>query len=465
MKKYHFLLCLLFPFILVGQQIDMKKLEQRNGLTYEVGKDEPFSGQAIAYNDNGKKQSSTEYKDGKISGKIYGWYPSGNKQVEGQLVNGQKTGVWTAWFENGNKIRQGAYENNKEEGEYIWWYENGKVSKKGIYHAGIADGKWEWYYENGQKKQEGILRGEINDGTWKGWHENGKQKLIGTFKNGVKDGEWNSWDDKGNITSKKKYEDGQLIDGTNDIDSYIEKMEYFLSQKDFKSALINIEKAIGTVEDKSEGNKVYMSLAVYHSLVYSMFQHIDEAETILLKATGIPDNDIQAIVNFNYPTPTNQLKDLVKTIGNYPGIKTKVAPHIALAYLYNIIGDTINMKAEQQLMMERSGNSDWVIQISLALYKIRGLKQNTYGELDFLKEKISKEGETRENQLQLASDLLTIGQFKEADSISNKYLVKNNKDIDFLFIKHNIAMALGNLDRMKEYEKKILEINPKAFDK
>lgn len=465
MKKYHLLLCFLFPLFVTGQQIDTKKIEQRNGLSYEVGKDKPFTGQAIAYNDNGKKQSSTEYKDGKISGKIESWYPSGNKQVEGQLVNGQKTGVWTAWYENGNKIRQGAFENSKEEGEYIWWFENGKINKKGIYHAGHADGKWEWYYENGQKKQEGILRGETNDGVWKDWYENGKQKMIGAFKNGVKDGEWTWWDENGKITTKKKYKDGQLIDGTDDFDSYIEKMEYSLNQKDYKSALSNIEKAIGTVEDKSEGNKIYMGLAVYHSSVYSMFQHIDEAETILLKATGIPDNDVTAIVKTNYPPATNELKALVKTISNYPDIKTKVAPHIALAYLYNIIGDTTNMKAEQQLMMERSDNSDWVIKISLALYKIRGLKKNTYGEIQFLKEKITKEGETRENQLQLASDLLTIGQFKEAGLISDKYLLKDTKDIDFLFIKLNIEMAMGNLDKMKDYEKKILAINPKAFDK
>jgi antitoxin component YwqK of YwqJK toxin-antitoxin module/Tfp pilus assembly protein PilF len=465
MKKYQLLLCFLFPLIVAGQQIDVKKFEQKNGLTYEVGNDKPFTGQAIVYYDNGKKQRSTEYKDGKISGKIEGWYSSGNKQLEGQLVNGQKTGVWTAWYENGNKIRQGAFENDKEEGEYIWWFVNGKINKKGIYHAGVCDGNWEWYYENGQIKQEGILRGETNDGNWKEWHENGKQKMFGAFKNGVKDGEWTWWDEKGNITSKKKYKDGQLMEGTDDIDSYIEKMEYALNQKDFKSALSNIERAIRTIEDKSEGNKVYMGLAVYHSLVYSMFQHIDEAETILLKATGIPDNDVAAIVTTNYPPATNELNALVKTISKYPDIKTKVAPHIALAYLYNIIRDSTNMNVEQQLMMERSGYSDWVIQISLALYKIRGLKENTYGEIQFIKEKVSKEGETRENQLLLASKLLTIGQFKEAGLISDKYLVKNNKDIDFLLIKFTIEMAMGNLEKMEDYKKKILAINPKAFDK
>lgn len=447
-----------------GQQIDANNLEKKEDIFYEKGNTKPFSGQALTYFDNYKKQTSTEYKNGKIEGKIEGWYQSGAKQVEGQLINGQKSGMWTAWYENGNKIRQGAFENGKEEGEYTWWTEKGIISKKGIYHAGISDGKWEWFYEDGQKKQEGILRGKTNDGTWKDWYENGKLKMIGTFKKGAKDGEWTWWDENGKITTKKKYKDGQLIDGTDDFDSYIEKMEYSLNQKDYKSALSNIEKAIGTVDDKSEGNKVYMGLAVYHSTVYSMFQHIDEAETVLLKATGISDKDISTIVKTNYPSATKELSALVKTISNYPDTKTKVAPHIALAYLYNIIGDTLNMKAEQQLMMERSDNSDWVIKISLALYKIRGLKENTYGEIQFIKEKIAKDGETRENQLQLANDYLQIGQFTQAGAIADKNLSKDNKDIDFLFIKLNIEMALGKLDTMKEYEKKILTINPKAFD-
>ncbi len=109
MKKQLLLFYLLFPFMVFGQQVDANKLEERNGLTYEVGKTKPFTGQSITYTENGK-----------------------------------------------------------EEGEYIWWFENGNLNKKGVYHNGIADGKWEWYYENGQKKQEGILRGAtVNDGAFK----------------------------------------------------------------------------------------------------------------------------------------------------------------------------------------------------------------------------------------------------------------------------------------------------------
>ncbi|HKX86428.1 MAG TPA: toxin-antitoxin system YwqK family antitoxin, partial [Flavobacterium sp.] len=369
MKKQLLFFYLLFPFIMFGQQIDAKKTEERNGLIYEIGKTKPFTGQSITYNENGKKQSSTEYKEGKINGKIEGWYASGTKQFDGQLINGQKSGVWIAWYENGKKIRQGEFVNNKEEGEYTWWFENGNINKNGIYHNGIADGKWEWYYENGQKMQEGILRGDTNDGTWKDWHENGKQKMIGTFKNGVKDGDWTWWDEKGNVTTHKKYKEGTLLEGKDDVTSYVEKMESALNKKDFKSALNNIEKAIGTQTDKTENNAVYMGLVVYHSKVYSMFQRIDEAETVLLKATGVPDADIATIVKTNYPPAVVELKSLANKISNYADIKTKVAPHITLAYLHNILGDTIKLNQEQQLMMERSNSSDWVIQISMELYK------------------------------------------------------------------------------------------------
>ncbi len=286
-----------------------------------------------------------------------------------------------------------------------------------------------------------------------------------SFKNKVKDGDWTWWDEKGNLTTRKKYKEGFLVEGMDDLDSYVEKMGAALNKRDFKSALSNIEKAIGTQTEKTENNKVYMGLIVYHSKVYSMFQHIDEAETVLLKATGVPDADIVTIVKANYPPVVIELKSLASKISTYPDIKTKVAPHITLAYLYNILGDTIKMKEEQQLMMERSNTSDWVIQVSLELYKLRGLKENAYGEIKFLKEKISKEGESRDNQLVLANDLLRVGQFNEAGIIADKYLIKNNKDIDFLFIKLNIEMASSNLDKMKEYESNILAINPKAFDK
>lgn len=446
-------------------QVDVKNIESREGTTYEIGKSKPFSGVTISYFDNGQKHIMTEYKDGKIEGKLEGWYQNGKKQVEGTILNGKKSGEWIAWFENGQKLRQGSFLEGKEEGAYIWWFENGNFNKKGEYHNGEANGKWEWYYENGQKKQEGILIGEVSDGIWKDWYENGNQKMNGSFKKGVKDGEWIWWDINGKITTRKVYADGVLIEGTGDIDAYIEQMEHAVSERDFNIALSSIEKALSTVKDKSESNAVFMGLAVYHSEVYSWFQHLDEAERVLLKAVGLPDKDVEIIINAVDSTDKKELETLVKKISKYPSAKTKIGPHVGMAFIYNILGDTINLRLEQQLMMERSGYSDWVIKTSMALYRVRGSKQEAYGNLKQIRKEILDEGETNKNQMYLAHYLSQIGKLREARQITDKYLKLNPNDLDFLVVKMNIEMAEGNVSKMKECEDTILKIDPKAFEK
>ena len=45
-------------------------------------------------------------------------------------------------------------------------------------------------------------------------------------------------------------------------------------------------------------------------------------------------------------------------------------------------------------MMERSGMSDWVIQTSMELYRLRAAKENAYGYIGFIKEEMNKEGAT-----------------------------------------------------------------------
>jgi hypothetical protein len=247
---------------------------------------------------------------------------------------------------------------------------------------------------------------------------------------------------------------------TDSINYYFDKAGHAANQKDYRLTLLNIQKAISFIKDKSENNRAYLVFALYHSAVYSLFQHPDEAETVLLKATGLSDADIATIVHSKYPPATKKLAMLAKRINRYPDTKTKIGPHIALAYIYYILRDSTDMKVQEGLAMKHSEIADCVIKIWGNLCAHRALKQNAYKGIQTLKEKIAKEGETKENQLELARYYCLIGQFTPAGAIADKYSSKNDKDIDFLFIKYNIEMALGNLDRMKEYEKKILAINP-----
>jgi antitoxin component YwqK of YwqJK toxin-antitoxin module len=464
MKNIFIITFLLLPLLGVGQ-IDSKKLEQRDGLFYEANKSEPFTGIALTYFPDGTTQLATEYKAGILNGKFEGWYLSGKKQVEGALINGQKTGLWLAWYENGQKLRKGSFKNGKEEGEYLWWFENDSINKKGTYHNGVSDGKWEWYYENGKKKQEGFLIAEKEDSTWKEWYENGNKKMVGSFKNGLKEGDWTWWEVQGKVTTNKVYKEGLLVEGTDDLDNYIEKMQFYMEQRDFNQALDNIEKAISTIDDKTENNKIYMSLVVYQSKVYSWFQHLDKAERVLLKTTGISTEDVDLIIKSINPNFENDLQKLVEKINTNPTSETLVGPHLTLALIYNILGDSINLRKEQQLIMERSEMSDWVINFSMELYKVRGRKENAYGYINRIKEAMLEEGETRQNQQYLAYYLYEIGKFQEAGIIADKYLTKNKYDLDFLYVKMNIEMVLGNITKMKEYEDIILKINPKALER
>jgi len=445
-----------------GQVVDANKIEQRNGLAYEIGKEVAFSGKSVAYHENGKKSRMIEYKNGEINGSLESWFPTGAREVSGRIMNKQKTGLWTAWFKNGTKVREGVFKEDKEEGEFTWWHENGQISKKGIYHNGVSDGKWQWFYENGQIKQEGVLRGEKNDGVWKDWHENGQQKMIGSFKNGVKDGAWTWWDDKGVVTSKRKYADGLLTGGNDNLDTYVEKMEHYKNQRDYKQALANIEKAIATIDDKSEDNAVYMGLAVYHSQVYSYFQHLDEAEAVLLRACGLPEADVAKIVASN--SRPSDLTDLAQKIIRSPEAKTDVGPRLSLAFIYNILGDTVKLKQEQQLMMERSGMSDWVINVSMELYKIRGAKEQAYDSIDAIRDEIKNEGETKKRLYALAYYLTQIGNYSEAEKIADKALAANDKEFEFLMIKANVAMAQGNVEEMKKYMAAVEKKSPGALD-
>ncbi len=465
MKISQVLIALFFPLCVLAQEVNADRLTKKNGLFYEHNKDVAFTGYAVTYHDNGKKETSTQYKDGEIKGDIRMWYASGTKQVEGELIKGKKTGKWIAWYENGNKLRQGAFKNDKEEGKYTWWFENGKINKKGTYHDGLSDGKWKWYYESGQIKQQGTIKDKTNEGTWKDWHENGKQKMIGNFKDGVKEGTWTWWDEQGNVTTKKEYKKGFLMGDANDLDSHIERMEYYMNERDFKNALNSVEKALATLDNKTENNKIYMGLEIYHSKVYSFFEHLDEAEAVLLKSLGLAEPDMNTLVTSNYEPPVETLNTLVNKLSEAPETKTRVGTHIVIAYIYNILGDTVNLKKEQQLMWELSDKSDWVVKTSLALYKVRARKEEAHGQLQFEKAEIEKNGETKKNQVKLGFLLYKTGQFNEAGKIADKYLATDPKDIDCLFLKTNVEMALGNFEKMKALEKEILIIDPKAFEK
>jgi len=114
-----------------GREItSFERLVARDGLFYEVGSGEPFTGRVITYHANGQKKVAGEYFEGKREGK------------------------WIEWFETGKVKSESGWRGNEQDGKWTRWYENGQMQEEGEYRAGEEDGKWSAWYENGQKESE-----------------------------------------------------------------------------------------------------------------------------------------------------------------------------------------------------------------------------------------------------------------------------------------------------------------------
>ena len=93
MKQFLYTLLLIYPSIIFGQ-VSLDKLERKNGLAYEQGASNPFTGKAFEYFPNGGIKTILEYKNGIPDGEIKSWYSKDVKQAEGYIDKGQRTGTW-----------------------------------------------------------------------------------------------------------------------------------------------------------------------------------------------------------------------------------------------------------------------------------------------------------------------------------------------------------------------------------
>lgn len=460
--KYLLSLSILLPILTHGQ-VKMDELITKRGLSYEMAGRTPYTGKAYSSYPNGDTQTVVTYKDGILDGDVVVWYSKGHKQLEGLVDKGQKAGIWKLYSDSGNLKKQTAYSNNVEDGEETFWFDNGKIEKKGTYTEGKLNGKYTWYYDNGQKKQEGFFTDGIEDSTWSEWYDTGKPKMTGHFTNHEKDGDWTFWDEQGNITTKKNYQHGLVIVAKDNLDTYMEKLEYYLAKKNFKEALKNVEAAEATLPVKNDTTQLYMNLLVYHSKCYSFAFHYRQGEKILLDAIGLTPAQVQIIQNSHLDKSPEKINQVIADINQKEQAGFKATNHIALALLYNIIGDSVNFQKEQQIAMLKGGMKDYIVTISLELYRLAAARSDNYHALQDINTRIAKEGASEPLELEKAQYLIGNEKFDEAQKIIDKYLQKDPKNVTVLLSKAALETALGNVDKTKLYEDKALAIDPNAL--
>ena len=141
--------------------IEYEQIQERDGLVYEVGAADPYTGTVVEHYSNGQKKIEGNVVNGKPEGVKTEWYENGQKRVERNYVNGKQEGIETKWYENGQKKVENNYVNGKPEGIETEWYENGQKRTEGNVVNGQYNGVFTRWDENGQKLSETCFRNDL----------------------------------------------------------------------------------------------------------------------------------------------------------------------------------------------------------------------------------------------------------------------------------------------------------------
>jgi len=134
--------------------VNVEGFEEREGIFYLKGSEEPYSGKAFRLIE-GEGLRLENYKDGKEHGL---WV------------------YWPNWFDGVyRKEAEINYKDGKANGLSVWWYRNGQKQMETNNKDDKANGLSVWWHENGQKKLEVNYKDdEIVEGSEKFWNSKGE---------------------------------------------------------------------------------------------------------------------------------------------------------------------------------------------------------------------------------------------------------------------------------------------------
>ena len=172
------LIIVTLPMLLGGcgeKEVNFEELEEREGIYYVSGSDTPYTGKSFTLNENGKKASERNFKDGKPDGLVVGWNANGQKSGEGNYKDGKMNGLWMTWYDNGQKQSEINFKDGKFDGlETVWWNYGKKASERN-FKNGKKEGLHVVWHKNGQKEAEVNYKdGEEVEGSRKYWNSKGE---------------------------------------------------------------------------------------------------------------------------------------------------------------------------------------------------------------------------------------------------------------------------------------------------
>lgn len=108
-------------------QASNTKIEERNGVYYEVGSSVPYTGIIESHYDGGVVASTKTYKDGYVVKEV-SFFPSGLKAAEMSFEKGQRHGKFIEYYQNGKKSVEGTFYKGRIDGTLTKYDKTGTVT-------------------------------------------------------------------------------------------------------------------------------------------------------------------------------------------------------------------------------------------------------------------------------------------------------------------------------------------------
>ncbi|MFP6883918.1 MAG: hypothetical protein VCA40_05770 [Roseibacillus sp.] len=87
----------------IEEAVELRLLQDRNGLRYQVNESEPYSGWAKWMYVSGQVWAPAQFKDGKRDGLATEWYKNGQKQTETTYKDGEPVSQ-KSWPSKGEEV-------------------------------------------------------------------------------------------------------------------------------------------------------------------------------------------------------------------------------------------------------------------------------------------------------------------------------------------------------------------------
>lgn len=106
--------------------------------------EKPFTGEIVSFFEDGKLETSTEYKEGKKNGMEKIWYRNGVILSERNYIDGKKEGIHRGWHEEGQIRFYSQFKNDQFDKESWSWYPDGQVESYAHYENSTLLGYKQW---------------------------------------------------------------------------------------------------------------------------------------------------------------------------------------------------------------------------------------------------------------------------------------------------------------------------------